>query len=481
MEKLTKIIATIGPASESEEMIEKLILAGVNIFRFNFKHNTVEWHSERIERVKQVVQKMGVPVGTLIDLQGPELRITMPCESIEIVPGEILAFGQEVFEQGFLESKKKGISITHPEVISHLPEGQQVLAEDGTFLFTVVRQDDKNRLLVVRGGTLREKKNLNIPGSDFPFPVLIERDFEGLRLAAEHSIDFVALSFVRSKTDIQAIREEMNKMNVQGKLIAKIEAKKAIENLDDIINHADGIMVARGDLGVEIPIEQVPYYQKLIIRKCIEHSIPVITATQMLQSMVNEPFPTRAEVSDVANATYDYTDAVMLSGETASGKYPKEAVEAMARTAEFNEKKITTDIRDLYTFSLKDDEAMIVDAAYNLYLELVAKHSTFGGFLVFTHTGRTARLLSRYRPNVPIYAFTSSNQVCNSLTIHYAVTPVSNSVIPEGEVKSKQVVDAVRYLQQTNAVKSGSILIVLHGDEWSVSGGTSTIKIVTAV
>lgn len=474
MNKLTKIVATIGPPTDSEEKIRELINAGVNVFRFNFKHGSVEWHSERIERVNKVAHEMGASVGTLIDLQGPELRINMPYDSTDIEKGELLVFGEEAFEK-----KEKGISVTHPDIIPHLIEGQKCLAEDGTFSFLVERKDGKTYLRCETAGNLKQRKNFNIPGAEFPFPVLVERDFEGLELAVRHRIDYVALSFVRSANDLKVVREEMKKMDVHALMMSKIENQKAIDNLDEIIENSDAMMVARGDLGVELPMEQVPYYQKMIIRKCSEKGIPVITATQMLQSMTDNPVPYRAEVSDIANATYDLTDAVMLSGETASGKYPLEAVTVMAKTASFNETKFLTDTRTRYDYRIEDVESMICDAAYNLYLRLREMKKAPKGFLVFTHSGRTARLISRYRPKIPVYAFTSEELVRDQLTLNFGVFPFLEQVTREGEVKKVDVASTLEYLKNKSYVEQGDSLIVLHGDVWAIEGGTSTIKVVT--
>lgn len=334
MEKLTKIVATIGPSCDSEKQIEALINAGVNVFRFNFKHNILEWHNDRIQRVNIVSEKMGMTIGTLIDLQGPEIRINMSSDQIILRDDDLLSFGEG-----------KDLSISHPQIIRHLTIGQKISADSGSFSFTVEKKGNKTYLRSHSKGILKNRKALNIPGADFPFPVLVDRDFEGLKVAARNEIDFVALSFVRTADDIRIIRSKMKKYNVSAKLIAKIETEKSLKNLDEIIDISDGIMVARGDLGVELPLEEVPYYQKIIIKKSIKKGIPVITATQMLESMIEKPFPTRAEVSDIANATYDLTDAVMLSGETATGAYPIEAVKVMNKTLAFNELKNMVDSR----------------------------------------------------------------------------------------------------------------------------------------
>ncbi len=414
--KLTKIIATIGPVSDSEEKIADLIKTGVNVFRFNFKHNSVEWHSERIERVIKVAAKLGTTIGVLIDLQGPELRVNMPFEQIEFAKDEKLIFGEEVFT-----TKEKGFSISHSQIISHLVPGQRLLAQDGQLEFKVVKEGLKTWAQSLTDGVLKNRKNFNIPGADFPFPVLIDRDFDGLKLAALHAIDYIALSFVRSAEDIKIVKAEMKKYGINAQLIAKIEAQKALKHLDEIIAVADVVMVARGDLGVEIPLCEVPFYQKVIIKKCLEKGIPVITATQMLESMIDKPYPTRAEVSDIANACYDLSDAVMLSGESATGLYPKEAVAIMNQTVSFNETKFIRDNRLSFAYPVVNQEARLADAAYNYYLLSLPIKEKVVAFVILTNEIRVVRLLNRYRPKIPVFVLTSDKKVAEGLTIDHGV------------------------------------------------------------
>ncbi len=473
MFKSTKIIATIGPSSDSPERIEELINAGVNVFRFNFKHSTVEWHSERIDRVNKIAAKMKLPIGTLIDLQGPEIRINMPGEKLEITEGELLVFGDEAYKDN-----NKGFSITHPQIIEHLKAGQHISVDDGYYSFKVVKKDGKTYLKSETTGTLPTRKSLNIPGADFPFPVLIDRDFQGLELASRHEIDFIALSFVRSADDMKTVRREAKKYGMTGKFIAKIETKKALENLDEIIEAADGIMVARGDLGVEIPIEQVPFYQKMIIKKCMIQGKFVITATQMLQTMIDNPFPTRAEISDIANAVYDLTDCIMLSGETANGKYPLKAVDVMRKTALFYEPKTDEDTPVKIQFSAADTSAMVVDAAYALYRKYVTAEQPIAGFMIFTQSGNTATLLSRYRPKVPIFTFTPNEGVSESLSVNFGVVPVIFGYHNSDEVNVLELNRAVTLLHEHEYIKQHpGKLIVVHGEHWGTGSGATTIRI----
>lgn len=475
MHKLTKIIATIGPSCDSREQIKQLLDAGVNLFRFNFKHSTVEWHAERMKLVNEISKEINKPIGTLIDLQGPEIRLNTPDgKPIQLEVDDMVYVGSKP-----AETDKKWFSINHEDILKHLLVGQHVSAEDGMFTFEVVEIGDRCVLRCLHGGLLENRKSFNIPGADFPFPVLIDRDKEGLQLAKDNEIDFVALSFVRSAQDLLTIREEMNKMELKSRLVAKIETEKALHDLDAIVDASDAVMVARGDLGVELPKEQVPYYQKIIIKKCIEKGKAVITATQMIQSMIDSPYPTRAEVSDIANATYDLTDAVMLSGETAQGKYPLKAVEVMARTVEFNETKFINDTRERFEYEIPDAESMICNAAYSLYLQCMHREEPLGGFVIFTQTGRTARLLSRYRPIVPLFAFTPSISVRDSLTMNFGIQPFEQDILANEPVTADNILQAMHFLQHNNYVTKDKKVIVLHGDVWAVQGGTSTIKVLT--
>lgn len=474
MRKLTKIVATIGPSSDTPEQIENLIKAGVDVFRFNFKHSSVEWHAERIHRVKQVAKKMGVSVGTLLDLQGPEIRINMAQDSIKIKEGELITLGESVFSKGV-----KGFSCSHPSLVSYLKVGQHLVADDGAFSFTVKEIGEDIILECKRSGTLKNKKSLRIPGAHFPFPVLVDRDFEGLKMAERAEVDFVALSYVRTKQDVETLRKEMDKYKIKAHIISKIEAKSAIDNLDEIIGASDGVMVARGDLGIELPIEEVPYYQKIIIKKALEKGIPVITATQMLQSMIENPFPTRAEVSDIANATYDLTDAVMLSGESASGKYPVETVTMMRKVVLANELRFNEDTRWSFNFMSDEIHYFICEAAYNLYRTFLERHQKIAGFIVFTKTGKTARLLSRYRPNIPIYTFVPTAKDADMLSVNYGVFPVPCYHLHAKEVVTKEGLEKLsNYLKEKMELKKNQWLIVLHGEAWLETGSTSSLKLI---
>lgn len=477
MTNLTKIIATIGPSSDTPELLEQLVTSGVTIFRFNFKHATADWHKERLRRLKNVCLDKDLHVATLLDLQGPEIRLTMPFDKIEIERGEKIVLSQNVFE-----TKEKGFSFTTPEIIEKLNNDQSLSADDGLFEFTVKNENGKIFLLSNSSGTLLNNKVISIIGLDFDFPTIHDKDREGLSLAKEEDVDFIALSFVRNAKDLQILKEEMQKINLSSKIIAKIETTKAIENLDEIISNTDAVMIARGDLGVELPVEQVPFYQKEIIKKCLEKGVPVITATQMLESMIQNPIPTRAEVSDVANAVYDFTDAVMLSGETANGKYPLEAVKVMSKIIKFSESKTHIhDIRTLFDYDLSDNSQMVCDSAFNLYKSLKAKKQKIKGFLVFTQSGKTSRMLSRYRPHAPIFAFCPNENLVRKLTIGYGIEPVFQKTLEaKNEIIKDDIINALEMLRNKNQCETNDLFIVLHGDYWASNEGTSTIRLISA-
>lgn len=475
--KLTKIIATIGPSSDSNEQLASLIKAGTNIIRFNFKHSDLEWHKERIKRVKAVSKNLNTQVGTLLDLQGPEIRLRMPQEELDIKIDEKIILSEEVFK-----TNEKGFSLSDPLIINHLLDGQTVLVDDGLFVFIVKKEKDKTFLTSKSEGILKNKKSVNILGFEYDFPVIHKRDRKGLILAKEEGIDFIALSFVRDGNDLEVLRKEMDKINLGARIVAKIETQKALANIDEIIEKTDVIMIARGDLGVEIPAEEVPFYQKLIIKKCLEKGVPVITATQMLESMTNKPLPTRAEVSDVANSIYDNTDSVMLSGETASGKYPLEAVKTMHNVISFSEEKNrVNDIRNLYDYDVSKNYQVICDSAFNLYKVLKANNKNVKGFIVFTQGGSTARMISRYRPHVPIFAFCPTESVSQSLTVSYGVLPIIQKSLKEKtEIVKEDIINSLKYLGKNKFIQKGELFIILHGDYWKSSGGTSTIRIATS-
>lgn len=465
--KLTKIVSTLGPASDSEETIKKLIESGVNVFRFNTKHGTVEWHEERIRRVQKVADEMHRSIGILLDLQGPEIRLeTKNKEKISVTTGQKLRIVPSFV------SPEDLICIPHQLVFDTLVAGDQVLIDDGSVELKVLEVDHSHFVAeVVDDGEIGHRKGVNLPGVDIDLPSMIEDDLVKLDMAATNKIDFVALSFCRTKEDVLLLREQMDKRGVKAKIVAKIESKKALDNLDELIEVSDVLMVARGDLGVEVPIERLAHIQKQMIRKCRLANKPVITATQMLQSMIESPTPTRAEATDVANAVLDGTDAIMLSGETANGKYPVKAVQAMAKIAKYNE-----EIRAATKLNIEPDNEtdLVVSTVLNLLNQKITKIKFI---LVFTNSGRTARSISRLRPKVPVLAVTQDQKVVEELTVSYAVEGYK-SFLNEGVFSLPN--KTIDQLIESGRLSMGESILVVHGQHYYDEGSTNSVAIYKA-
>ncbi len=424
LRRRSKIVATLGPATSSPEMIQQLILAGVNIFRLNFSHGTQEMHEHNVRFIREESRRLKRPIGILQDLQGPKIRVAT------FADGKVRLKEGARFDLTCGDSSpgdETRVGVTYTGLQHDVRSGDTLLLDDGRLALTV--QDvvgETIRTEVVIGGNLSNNKGINIPGADLSIPALTEKDVEDLIFGAKLEVDWVAMSFVRSRDDLLLARHYLARENSGARLMAKIEKPGAVERFDEILREVDGVMVARGDLGVEMPAEQVPLVQKRIIRACIEAGKPVVTATQMLESMISNSTPTRAEASDVANAILDGTDAIMLSGETAVGDYPVEAVRMMdriARTVEsdpFYQQRIRG-----YHITADPSTADVVSSgacemAYNLSAELI---------VTFTSTGTTAGRVSRNRPVSPILAITPSERAHRQLTIYWGVVPyISNDI-----------------------------------------------------
>ena len=446
--KLTKIVATLGPATETEEIMEALIAAGMNVARFNTKHGTPEWHLERIHRVKAVAKKMGKSIGVLLDLQGPEIRInTKDGASFELKAGETAKFVST-------EPGEKEMNIPS-NVIEALQIGDTVSTDDGACEYKIIEKDGAS--VTVQSPinvTVKHRKTMNTPGIVIDMPSLIENDLIQLDNMTDEDIDYVGLSFVRDTKDIAILRDELKKRNLHADVIAKIENQAALDNLDEIIEAADAVMVARGDLAVEVPFERLAYYQKMIIEKCRTAGKPVITATQMLKSMTTDPRPTRAEVSDVANAIYDGTDAVMLSEETTIGKYPVECVETQAKIASYNE---PFSENHLWEWADAGDVSAITYAAFSL---LDSRKEDIDLVVCLTASGKTARQLSRFRPDVEIKAVTQSKSVYNKLALVYGVEPV---LVTDETFTYSGEMDIVDNLKLNKVVNVGQKVLIIAG------------------
>lgn len=463
--KKTKIISTVGPASESPEMIKKLIKAGVNVFRFNMKHNEVKWHEEAIARVQKVADQLNIPIGILIDLQGPEIRIKTRYEAdIEVKRGQEVTFSTAE------RAEEVDFVVQHDTVINALGPDDRFSIDDGFVQLKVVsKKGGLIRAKVADKTVIKNNKGLNLFGKDIGLPSLIDDDLERLHVATIKRVDFVALSFVRSAHDIETLRKEMKQRKIQAQVVAKVESQAGLDNIAEIIDASDVVMVARGDLGVETPIEKLAYHQKQIINKCRQKRKAVIVATQMLDSMIRNPIPTRAEITDVANAVLDGTDAVMLSGETATGKYPLKAVEAMTKIAQFNEAHT-----NVISFDVEPENAteLIVDAA-----EFIAEHGdsySLDYIIVFTETGYTAKVLSSLRPKIPMIAVTAHQKTVEELSLSYGVR-AEKIQFPMGKILSPDF--AVEQLKGRKLVKKGDRLLIVHGQHWQIKGQTNAVLI----
>jgi len=472
MQKATKIVATIGPATESEEIIAELIHSGMNVTRFNTKHGTPEWHSERIRRVRKVAHELNVPIGILLDLQGPEIRITIPGgEAFQIEEGGEVTF---VIDGSGNNPRQPQIPKI---VIETLQVGNHILIDDGLGEFEIIRKSDTEFVARALGNfPVSNRKTLNTPGVVVDQPSLIEQDLVQLDAASDDLIDYVGLSFVRNRRDIEILKEEMSKRNLHADIVAKIENQAALDNLEEIIKASDVIMVARGDLAVEVPFRELTYWQKHIINRCRQFAMPVITATQMLKSMVDNPRPTRAEVSDVAHAIYDGTDAVMLSEETTIGKFPVEAVATQAVIDEFNEKHA---ILQSLEAEYPNTGSFMTHAAISLLDDTRKTENgpTIDKIVCLTETGKTAAFTARFRPQIPIYALTSKESTYRKLSIVFGVTPVVISLPIEDHLESSEKL--IAEMLRLEIVSSGETILLIHGTFWKKPGLTNTLSLIT--
>lgn len=422
MTRKAKIVVTIGPASQSEEVLEKLILAGMNVARMNFSHGTHEQHAERIALIRKVSERLNVSVGILQDLQGPKIRVGALDEPIQLADGEIVTlYATDTNPPGNGEKK---IPVDFRQLFDAVRTSDRLLLDDGRLALEVVSVKDRNALSakVIIGGPLSSHKGINLPGVRLRISGFTEKDESDLEFGISQNVDAVAVSFVRTAEDVKKVRYAMERFsngNRMPMLIAKLEKPEAIDNLDEILEHVEGVMVARGDLGVELPPERVPALQKHIIRTANSRAKLVITATQMLESMITNPLPTRAEASDVANAIFDGTDAVMLSAETASGKYPVDSVRMMdriVREAESHFFEWGTE-QAVLGFEQSDAASMARGA------QALANDKNVTAVACFTTRGRTAWLMSKIRPRVPIMAFTPDQETFYRLAFMWGVDP----------------------------------------------------------
>jgi pyruvate kinase len=466
--KKTKIICTLGPSTDNPAILKKMIKAGMDVARINMSHGIYSEHATRIQLVKTIRSEMKVPVAILLDTKGPEVRIrTFKNGSIELHRGEIFTFTHRD-----IVGDQSHVSVSFPDLYKYLKKGDKLLLDDGNIEFHV--EEIKNKDIVTKvfvGGVLSNRKSLNFPDIEIDMIYLSETDKSDLAFGVEQEVDFIALSFVRTHQDVLDVRNFLSKIGGNDiALISKIENRQGVHNIDSIISVSDGIMVARGDMGVEIPFEELPGIQKKLIKNSYKAGKAVITATQMLESMITHHRPTRAEISDVANAVHDGTSATMLSGETAVGQYPVETVKTMTKIIRQAEKSIN--YKKTF-FDLKVDVNSISDAtshsATNAAHDLNAK-----AIVIVTFSGETARRVSRYRPQVPIIVATVSQRTYYRMAINWGVTPV------KAEVKNDTdslIEHAIECALKTDYVKEGDLIVIAAGVPVGVSGNTNMIKI----
>ena len=465
----TKIVCTIGPASSSEEVLTEMILAGMNVARLNFSHGTHEQHQKTIDTIKKVREKLGKPIAIMLDTKGPEYRIkTFKNDKVTVYEGDIFTFTTEE-----VEGDETHVSVNYKHLCENLREGDHILVDNGLVIFEVISLTETEAVCkVIEGGVMSNRKSMSFPGKLMGGPYLSEQDKADLVFGIRNGVDFVAASFVSMKEDLIDLKTFMHENGGDGiDIIAKIENRSGVNNIEEICEYCDGIMVARGDLGVEIPFEELPAIQKDLITKCRLLGKRVITATEMLESMINNPRPTRAEISDVANAVYDGTSAIMLSGETAAGKHPVLTVKTMAKIAEEAERNINYEEQfRTYKFKIQNASDAISHATCGMAIDIQAKV-----IMVCSMSGMTARMVSRFRAPTDIIGMTTTEKAWRKLSLSWGVTPALAEEFPSTEVLFYH---AKNYAKRELRLNRGDT-IVITGGVTGKSGTTNLIKVET--
>lgn len=464
----TKIVCTIGPASDSLEKLKEMILKGMNVARLNFSHGTHEEHAKRVQMVREASGELGTVVGIMLDTKGPEIRTgLLAADKITLVAGKNIILTTEE-----IQGSAERLSISYKGLPKDVQPGTRILLADGLVELEVLSSENTETLCkVVNGGEIGSRKNVNLPGVVANLPAVTEKDVADILFAVEHGLDFIAASFVRTASDVLDVRRVLEEHNSEIQIIAKIENHQGVENIDEILKVADGIMVARGDMGVEIPTEEVPLIQKMIIQKCNKVGKPVITATQMLDSMINNPRPTRAEATDVANAIFDGTDAIMLSGETASGKYPVEAVEMMDKIGVRTERALGFEEilgrKEIVPTRTVTDAISYATCSTALDLGATA-------VITSTKSGHTARMVSKYRPKARIIAVTPRMDVVRKLSLVWGVMPL---LVSETAGTDEMIAASIQTALAANYIKCGDLVVITAGVPVGVPGTTNLLKV----
>ena len=467
----TKIICTLGPATDDPQVLEKMILAGLDVARFNFSHGAYEDHEKRLEELVELRNKLNMPIATLLDTKGPEIRLgdfENP-NGVEIKDGD-----KFVLTTKECLGTKERCFVNYDGLTGDVKKGTTILINDGLISMTVDKVKGSDiHCTVVDGGLLTNHKGVNVPGVELKMPYLSARDMADLQFGKEHDFDFIAASFVRNATDITILRNYTDAIGWKNvKIIAKIENSQGVDNIDDIIAASDGIMVARGDMGVEIHFELIPSIQKMIIQKVYKAGKIVVTATQMLESMITNPRPTRAEITDVANAIYDGTSAIMLSGESAVGKHPVEAVEAMASIARTTEQDI--DYVSRFNKFYPESGAKDITSAISHATVTTSHDLNASAIITVTKSGTTARMISKFRPYTSIVGATIDDKVWRQLNLSWGVTPVKCEV----KNNTDELFDhAVEVTYKAGLIQKGETVVITAGIPLGISGTTNMLKV----
>ena len=465
----TKIVCTLGPSTENEDVLKQMMIEGMNVARCNFSHGTYDDHKRRMDMVKKLRKEVGEPVAILLDTKGPEVRVRNFKEGkVALEEGQLFTLTADD-----VEGTKDIVSVTYNRLYEDLEVGMRVLIDDGLIEMKVEKVDKNNIVCrVINGGIVSNHKGVNVPEVDLSMPYISDKDREDILFGIEQDVDFIAASFVQKKEDILQLRKLLEKNGGEDiRIISKIENAQGVANIDDIIEVSDGIMVARGDMGVEIPYEEVPVIQKKIIKKVYRAGKQVITATQMLESMIKNPRPTRAETTDIANAVYDGTSAIMLSGETAAGAYPVEAVKTVVRIAERTEQDVDYCKRFFqYERNANPDITdAICHATCTTALDLNAR-----AIVTVTKSGRSARMISRYRPNSDIISCATTEKVCRQLSLTWGVVPV---LIKEEKEVFNLFDKAIQAAMKMKLLEKGDLTVITSGVPIGVSGTTNMMKV----
>ncbi|MDK2809009.1 MAG: pyruvate kinase [Clostridiales bacterium] len=465
----TKIICTLGPSTDNEEVMRELLVKGMNVARFNFSHVTYDECTNRLKMLKKLRNELDLPVAALLDTKGPEIRIgTFTEGKINLTQGQ-----KFVLTTREIDGNEHEVSITYKELPQDVSEGSRILIDDGLVELIVERVENTDIICKVQNdGVISNRKGVNVPGTKLTMEFISEKDKQDILFGIKNGFDFIAASFTRTAKDVQDVRKLLKENGGDSiQIIAKIENMQGVENINEIIEEADGIMIARGDMGVEIPGEEVPVLQKMIIKKVYNAGKPVITATQMLDSMMKNPRPTRAETADVANAIYDGTSAIMLSGETAAGKYPVQTLETMVKIAERTEQDI--DYKKRFK-SIDNENNHDITEAISHATCTIAHDMGAKAIITVTKSGRTARMVTKYRPECPILGCATYSHICRQLNLSWGIYPLH---IREEQDTEELFEHAVKEVMDTGFLKQGDLTVITAGVPLGMSGTTNLIKV----